>query len=529
MNFAVDIVVKTSVILISAVLLAALLSRASAATRHAIWVLAIASALLLPLAATLAPQLDLPLPLHPSTSVTFWLSDEGSAGGPGAIARSLNKWPPLRLLLVGAWGSGAGLLLLRFFAGTTALRRLHTFAAPADDLTSELRAALSVKQSVRVLFTDRQISPMTWGIVRHTILLPSSAIQWPDERRRLVLAHELAHVKRNDGIVQGFIQIACGLYWFNPLMWYAAHRLRIERERACDDVVLNLGTVATDYADHLVQIVRGLRGARSLSFPAICMAQPSQLESRLVSILAPRTRRRGLSKGAVVTLSTVTLILTILVGAINVSAQRTCIAGGESNAAVIPPRIIKSTPASYPDYGLTLRVEGTVTLEARVDVHGNLTSIRVVKGLGFGLDEQAIAAVRTWQFAPALKDGVPVEAITQIDVDFKLPASVGPPKTKGISETVRIGPGVIPPTVISRVQPDYTEEARAAKYEGTVVVKATIGVDGTLKVEKVLRELDHGLTENAVEELKQWKFKPGLKNGKPVAVSLNIEVNFRLQ
>ena len=89
MNFAVDIVVKTSVILISAVLLAALLSRASAATRHAIWVLAIASALLLPLAATLVPQLDLPLPLHPSTSVTFWLSDEGSAGGAGAIARSL--------------------------------------------------------------------------------------------------------------------------------------------------------------------------------------------------------------------------------------------------------------------------------------------------------------------------------------------------------------------------------------------------------------------------------------------------------
>jgi TonB family protein len=312
-------------------------------------------------------------------------------------------------------------------------------------------------------------------------------------------------------------------------MWYAAHRLRIERERACDDVVLNLGAAATDYADHLVQIVRGLRGARSLSFAGICMAQPSQLESRLVSILAPHARRRGLARGGLVTLSMLTLILTMLIGAINVSAQRTRIAGGESNAAVIPPRIIKSSPASYPEYGLTLRVEGTVTLEAKVDVHGNLTNVRVVKGLGFGLDEQAIAAVQTWQFAPALKNGVPVEAITQIDVDFKLPASVGPPKTKGTSETVRMGPGVIPPTVISRVQPDYTEEARAAKYEGTVVVKATVGVDGTLKVEKVLRELDHGLTENAVEALKQWKFKPGLKNGKPVAVSLNIEVNFRLQ
>src|SRR5262249_11731198 len=257
MNFAVDMLVKTSVILAGAALLAAVLRKASAATRHAVWVLAVASALILPLVATLVPQLDVPVPLHPTTSVSFWLSDEGTAGSAGMIARSLNNWPSIPLLLVSAWSLGAGLLLLRFFAGTIALRRLQMFASPADDLASELCASLSVKQSVRVLFTDRQISPMTWGIVRHTILLPSSAIHWSGERSRLVLAHELAHVKRNDGIVQVFIQIACGLYWFNPLMWYAAHRLRIERERACDDVVLNLGTVATDYADHLVQIVRG--------------------------------------------------------------------------------------------------------------------------------------------------------------------------------------------------------------------------------------------------------------------------------
>src|SRR5439155_4398620 len=101
-------------------------------------------------------------------------------------------------------------------------------------LMKEMSAALSLEKPAALLFSDSQISPMTWGLLRHTILLPSSATQWSMERRRLVLAHELAHVKRRDGMIQIIVQIICSIYWFNPLIWYAAHRVRIERERACD-------------------------------------------------------------------------------------------------------------------------------------------------------------------------------------------------------------------------------------------------------------------------------------------------------
>jgi len=96
---------------------------------------------------------------------------------------------------------------------------------------TELSDAFLIRRPVRLLFSDKQICPMTWGVRNHTILLPSSARQWSDERCRLVLAHELAHVKRNDGLLQIFIQIVCSVYWFNPLVWYAAHRIRSERER----------------------------------------------------------------------------------------------------------------------------------------------------------------------------------------------------------------------------------------------------------------------------------------------------------
>src|SRR5262249_53021930 len=162
--------------------------------------------------------------------------------------------------------------------GALAIHRLRSAAVSVNStpwvpLITTLSKELSITKPIQLMFTEAQVSPMTWGVIRHTILLPSSALHWSSDRARLVLAHELAHVKRNDGILQLLTQMVCSLYWFNPLVWYAAHRMRIERERACDDHVLGLGTVAEDYADHLVQIARDLRGGHSLTLASVSMAQ----------------------------------------------------------------------------------------------------------------------------------------------------------------------------------------------------------------------------------------------------------------
>ena len=145
--------------------------------------------------------------------------------------------------------------------------------------------------------------PMAWGIVRPSVLMPADADAWPSERLRIVLLHELAHVKRRDCLTHMLAQISCALYWFNPLAWMAARHLRTERERACDDLVLAAGTRGPDYADQLLEIARAMRSGR---FPALfggaslAMAQRSQLEGRLMAILDPTVPRSAVSRSRTV-------------------------------------------------------------------------------------------------------------------------------------------------------------------------------------------------------------------------------------
>src|SRR5262249_32886908 len=112
-----------------------------------------------------------------------------------------------------------------------------------------------------------------------------AARDWSGEQLRSVLLHELAHVKRRDLMAQLLTQIACALHWFNPLVWFAAWRLGVERERACDDLVLARGVRPSAYAGHLLDVVTGLAPARWSQSCGLAMARKSSLEGRLMAVL----------------------------------------------------------------------------------------------------------------------------------------------------------------------------------------------------------------------------------------------------
>jgi TonB family protein len=194
------------------------------------------------------------------------------------------------------------------------------------------------------------------------------------------------------------------------------------------------------------------------------------------------------------------------------------------NGVVTAPKILSSIQPFYTRAARDKQIEGTVTVEAAFDMNGNATVIRTVNSLGNGLDESALTALLSWKFAPALRNGVPVDVVALIDIDFNL-ASAPPAE---FDEATRVGAGVSAPTVLQRVQPQYTDEARAAGLQGTVVLQAIIGTTGMAKVLKVVKPMDMGLTESAIDAIQQWKFKPATRNGKEVAVAVNIEINFNL-
>ena len=105
----------------------------------------------------------------------------------------------------------------------------------------------------------------------------------------------------------------------------------------------------------------------------------------------------------------------------------------------------------------------------------------------------------------------------------------GPGMGGGVGGGVfRVGDGVSAPSVLFRVDPEYSEEARKAKYQGTVVLWLVVSPEGKPQQIQVQRSLGMGLDEKAIEAVRQWRFEPAKKDGHPVPVMINVEVNFRL-
>jgi len=140
--------------------------------------------------------------------------------------------------------------------------------------------------------------PMTWGTLRPKILLPAKSEQWDSTCLRSVLLHELAHVKRRDTATQLLVRMACSLHWFNPLVWIAARCIELERERACDDLVLAHGVRASDYAGNLMRIVTQ-NPRHSSESASLAMARASTLENRLRAILNEGINRRRLTRAMI--------------------------------------------------------------------------------------------------------------------------------------------------------------------------------------------------------------------------------------
>jgi beta-lactamase regulating signal transducer with metallopeptidase domain len=316
---AASLLIKASVLVATSAGVYAVLRRTgSAATRHLLCTVALVGLLALPLLSAVGPTWAITIPSGPAISAVATVADSpapaeraarrSDLNGPDSSAGDLlssaapapGAVPPQRRF---SWGAAAVIvyaigviaLLLRMAIERFAVARLVRRADAVTDLDwrrllRESAASLGVDGPVRLLRSREQSMPMAFGIRTRSILLPAIADTWAEDRRRAVLLHELAHVARHDCLSQAIAAIACAVYWVHPGAWWMARRLRVERELACDDRVIEAGTAARDYAGHLLELAYSLGGRRAPAL-VVTMARPNQLEGRMLAILDDRRNR----------------------------------------------------------------------------------------------------------------------------------------------------------------------------------------------------------------------------------------------
>ncbi len=276
-----EIAWKGTAILAAAFMAASLLRRASAAARHFLWTEALAALLLLPAVMALVPSLVTPgpwgAPLPPAAAIGRHAAASVLVVRPAPAKTATPPW----LLF---WAFGAAVAASRFAVGAFGTRRIVRRAVAAryaQPAAQELTRALGIRRNVAVLESAGAPVPLACGLLRPAVVLPRGAAEWPAARLVTVLRHELAHIRRWDLAAQAIGQVVCCLYWFHPLAWMAARRLRQERERACDDAVLASGIQPHEYAADLVDLARGMAARRRAWADAPAMAETCDLESRV--------------------------------------------------------------------------------------------------------------------------------------------------------------------------------------------------------------------------------------------------------
>ena len=640
---------KSTIVLGAAWLLARAMRRQSAAARHLVWTAAAAALLALPVLSLSLPALRVRGGALRAfvPSITFHVtatakdphpsdSKSKAAAATPTAPRSAPWQPDYRFWLPVVWAAGTLIGLGQMaLAGITMRRLRRVSAAPADShFFFGLAYAFDIHDRVELIESPAGTMPMNFGILRPTVFLPANAARWSEDRRRMVLLHELAHVRRGDVATNLLMRGALCLYWWNPLAWTAWRESIKERERAADDMVLAAGEAASGYAGHLLDIARSMQSSTPLAWAAIAMARPSQLEGRLLAILDSRVPRNTPGPRAAIAAAFLAVALVAPFAAVQAQdkldpvtapvVEATIKAAAAQNnqditdaaAAAFTSTNRYEAAQKLLEKSLTIRAQNSGEASSAYAIGlmklGDLSAKRgktsdavdfytravalgdtadTAGGLAYlagqayaagdlsradGLADRALAAVPAGAVAGraltvkadvALKNGLAgvaeteyLHALTEEPSDsqdaalttrkyamllntqnrtveaqalltrarllhFDTAASTASPLPNGV---YRVGSGISAPVLLSKIEPEYTEEARAAKLQGTVMLYVQIAPDGTANNIQVTKSLGLGLDEKAIETVTKWKFQPGMKNGAPVTVEATIEVNFRL-
>ena len=561
-----DTLVKATILLALVACVAHLLRRRSAAVRHLLWALAIAGLIALPVLTTVVP---FRLPVLPSLASptrnsqrdvdTKSAIDGGRLASRAREAESTSETPPverspsvasvdgativgtgpqmdLRGALILAWLAVAAILLTRFIVGVLTVNRIANRAVVIADeswhaVADRAGRALGLSVPVDLRRSDDVAMPFACGVLKPVIVLPSASSEWSAERLTAVLMHELAHISRGDLAMNVLSHVVRAVYWFHPLAWLAAYRLRVEGERSCDDAVLRAGALPSEYADHLLSIVR--TAGDTVPTVALAMARRSDFEGRLLAILEPGVPRGTLTRSRVAGIAALFFALVTPLAAMTPAAAAaiTTPTHSQSNAqAPAPSQGTEQSAAAIAALMETLRDENATVRLAAVNSLGSLGDPRAIAALAKALREDRDARVREAaaralgeiddkRAVPALLEALKTErvpnvrehivsalseigdssAVTGISAVIKDPSAAV--RRAAVSALGELGDPSVVPALLTVVRDDDVEVRRnvadvLGKLENPSAIDALIGL---------ARDADPEVRTNALESLAHFE------------------------
>ncbi|MGH9733410.1 MAG: TonB family protein [Candidatus Acidiferrales bacterium] len=523
---------KAALLLVTAWAIAFALRKRSAALRHQLWVAVLAASLVLPLVAAILPAWhsralsvavdQIAGAVRPTGSASSTASLTVNAISTGPATNHAEIWLTVLLLV---WIAGITVALARFTAGFAHMARVRARSKRLTDERSireltQIARAFGISRPIQLFESaDPAAMPLAWGVLHPKILLPSSAREWPDDRRRVVLCHELAHVARHDCATQILGELVRAIHWFNPLAWLAVYRLRRESECACDDSVLNAGIEPQHYADDLLILARTLDKQSSRWLPALAMARSTDFERRITSMLNPIVDRRAPSSKSKLIVSLVAFFLLLPLAAVGLSAQNT------------------STTFSGTVYG----PEGATASDATVvviDIRANIRNMTAsgadgrfeITGLPGGEYELQVMKLgcKTYDVPNITLQAGDTRSLDVNLVSGPTEGVAALPK-QSVPSKIRVAGNVEESHLFTTVPPKYPVAAKSQGIQGTVVLRAVIAKDGTVESLVVSNQADPLLARSAVEAVSHWRYRPTLLNGDPIAVETEISVVYSLQ
>jgi TonB family protein len=496
----------------------------------------------------------------------------------------------LSALLFTGWLAGMALFLLPAGIGLWQVRSSRRSALPwrrgqlaADTLALESGAG----RRIEVLLHEGRPGPMTCGVVHPAIVLPQDAQTWEDEDLNRAIVHELEHVRRGDWVTLCLARVLCAVYWFHPLVWMAWRKLALEAERSCDDAVLGRSE-ATAYADQLVGLAKRL--STSAKSPLLAMANRADLATRVGAVLDNRQRRGRAGKFAVALACTGAVVLVLTMSPLTmIAAPQTAstevmqaavgprtaqvaarVAGTDVRRALVGPRAAQvaaqvAAPQAYttnagtamPRFSVTTRlvivnvtvpdiagqnIEGLRAGDIAVTEDGKAQNIMLFEFQKLDVSQATPTSpsssyILGYYSANQNADGKyrQIKVTRKDDTSAKLYSRMGYYTDRspfggvdqgGVDPNNGLGPAS--PVAIYKPEPQYSEEARKARWSGMVTLWVEVDASGQVTNINVMKPLGLGLDEKAVEAVSKWKFQPGMKGGQPVPVLVQVDVTFRL-